>query len=689
MYTPTFGMGPPSTIPRPPSQQQQQPNHPQHHTPDHIHIHPHHPQRPQSQPQTPHHQHPHPPQVPGRPPSQAGPSHTPRSLQPPLPPVGLTAVGRIPQGQQPPHLAPRPPTAGSNAPAAGPGAGPAHPPAGPDPPSTSAASSIPRPPQMLNGMGVGSGAGLTRLLQFSGVLSAESNKTQKLQWAWWNELVKEYFTPKAVMKLTLWKDNQRNEAKPFEIGIPILPRFFLVTTQSGVKSMTLSLDGARERTFGQGHSVVECVAAVWTYKYTNGYTVTLRGPLTAHVIVAATQPPPSSTSGPSTSSNTQQPAYTLKFEEFQFDANFHDKCIALDAIQGNRTIEPPKGPMTPPSPLPPGASQADWDRRWEETRRWEEPRMTIEHASLPGEPVNAFGIPQATMRCLELAESVSAMAELIGFARETDLGPLDALKNFAQRIRESQHGLQPHLQHQQPGQPPQPNHQQQQHLVNGALTPFQSYPHTPSTLYSSASPSITHPAPPGPPSSMNSPQNTSSSSTNSPEKHPKSIPGQQQQGPPGSGPGPAPGQMQSHLQQHLQQQLQAQMQIPPPPPPGQGQGPSSSRGPTPLHTPLQNPMQNPMQQQAPTPGGPGAGGQGGPGQGGVSSPAVSSGGTHNTPAMSNASLKRKQVGGDAASPTMGPGGADGQGGQGAAGQPAKGAARQPRKRGRTGTTGAG
>lgn len=38
---------------------------------------------------------------------------------------------------------------------------------------------------------------------------------QKLQLSWWNDLIKEYFTPKAVMKLTLWKDNQRNEAKPF------------------------------------------------------------------------------------------------------------------------------------------------------------------------------------------------------------------------------------------------------------------------------------------------------------------------------------------------------------------------------------------------------------------------------------------------------------------------------------------
>ena len=37
--------------------------------------------------------------------------------------------------------------------------------------------------------------------------------------------------------------------------------------------MSLSLDGARERSIATGHCIVECVAAVWTYRYTNGYTV--------------------------------------------------------------------------------------------------------------------------------------------------------------------------------------------------------------------------------------------------------------------------------------------------------------------------------------------------------------------------------------------------------------------------------
>jgi len=74
------------------------------------------------------------------------------------------------------------------------------------------------------------GQGIIRLLQFSGALSSDNRNVsgsarvvlgarltnnQKLGLMFWENLVKDYFTPKAILKYTLWKDNQRNEAKPF------------------------------------------------------------------------------------------------------------------------------------------------------------------------------------------------------------------------------------------------------------------------------------------------------------------------------------------------------------------------------------------------------------------------------------------------------------------------------------------
>lgn len=188
--------------------------------------------------------------------------------------------------------------------------------------------------------------------------------------------------------------------------------------------MSITLDSARERIHPTGHMVVECLGASWTYRYRNGYTVTLRGPLTAHVIATSRTPP---------GSNANDIMY--RFGEIQFDANYHDKYIALESILGARSIEnlPPLTPlmMTASSPSVQAAvvgngpaNQSQSSQFADDERRWEEPRVLIDHASLPGEPVNAFGIPQATMRCLELAESVTSMAELIQFAKESPHGPL-------------------------------------------------------------------------------------------------------------------------------------------------------------------------------------------------------------------------------------------------------------------------
>ena len=129
--------------------------------------------------------------------------------------------------------------------------------------------------------------------------------------------------------------------------------------------MSISLDGARER-LAQGFQhpgfLVDCSEAVWTYRYENGYIVTLRGALFAHLTV---QPPPAA-GLPS----------VLRFETLTFDAKIHEKAIRLDAIvrSGDPTKSPPK----------------------------DDGKITLDRA-IPAEPVNAFGIPQATMRCLEVS----------------------------------------------------------------------------------------------------------------------------------------------------------------------------------------------------------------------------------------------------------------------------------------------
>lgn len=322
--------------------------------------------------------------------------------------------------------------------------------------------SIPRP---IESLPIGDGQGLIKLLAFSGVIASEN--TGKLSLAWWNSLVKEYFTPKASFRLTLWKDNEQSEAKPFEIGVPVLPRFFLITTQSGVKSMSLTLDGARERIWSQGHSVVECVTAAWTWRYNNGHSVTLRGPLTAHLILCSPGPP--SVSGQPAVPPLPAAPFVIKIDQLQFDATHYEKFIAVDCIQGIRTPvqSSPSMSSTTASNHSSTTMESTPAALEDERKQWDDPRVTIKDGSLPGEPVNAFGIPQATMRCLELAESVASMGDLIAFSAEFGLGPQDALKRFSANLKDKfphmaiyaqqlavQHAAQMAQQAQQQGQQP-------------------------------------------------------------------------------------------------------------------------------------------------------------------------------------------------------------------------------------------
>ncbi|KAF8169492.1 LIM-domain binding protein-domain-containing protein [Pholiota molesta] len=420
-------------------------------------------------------------------------------------------------------------------------------------------------------VGVGMGQGVIRLLQFSGILSNEMKP--KLQLHWWGDLVKEYFTPKAVMKLTLWRDSKRNEAKPFEIGVPILPRFFLVTTQSGVKSMSFTIDGARERTFGQNHSVVECVSAVWTYRYTNGYTVTLRGPLTVHVIVGI---------GPG--------GTTLKFEDFQFDANLHDKFVAIDAILGTRAAESTEqriASMHAAAGMQGGAGRRAWTVRRGHTA-WRAGECVWDPAS--HDAVSGAGGER------ELD------GDLIAFAHEHKMGPKDSLKVMAQQIRDNGYNGQA-----PPGAggPPAPssgppNSASANPGTNTSLgASFSTYqppgPSPSGTLYSSAPPSL------GELAGKAAQNNTAAAAT-------RSIAAAGRRAPAGERVGVWAA---------------------------AGAGPARSVGIV---------------------------------------AAISSGGTTNTPALSNTSLKRKQAG-DASSPTVGN-----------PDQPTK---RVPRKRVRAGTNGAG
>jgi hypothetical protein len=176
-----------------------------------------------------------------------------------------------------------------------------------------------------------------------------------------------------------------------ELSSTILARYLLVTHQSGAKAMSFSFDSLAERPGdGQGRVLLDC-AAVWTHRYENGYVVALRGALAVQLVLVATP--------------QAQPVWRI--ESFVFDSTTHDKYIQVDSVLGPagpvmRGLGAPRPPPltngnggTPQMPPPPyeaeGPQHVPVDGR-----------IKIEQAWVPADPCNGFGIPQATMRCLEV-----------------------------------------------------------------------------------------------------------------------------------------------------------------------------------------------------------------------------------------------------------------------------------------------
>ena len=203
--------------------------------------------------------------------------------------------------------------------------------------------------------------------------------------------------------------------KSIDVSMPVFARFFLLSIESGVTSMSLNVDGAKERPLPQApHYVsIDCSNASWTFNYTTGYIVTLKGPLSA---VVTMQPP--------MAGQPQTPVSPLsvlpKIEHLSFDAQKVTKAINVNSIIGQRAKDPVRRRIKTESSSRPGSSaglgggnrgfnalgssssESTPKSEENEERTTGELMLEIADASIPIEPVNAFGIPQASMRCLEV-----------------------------------------------------------------------------------------------------------------------------------------------------------------------------------------------------------------------------------------------------------------------------------------------
>jgi hypothetical protein len=174
-----------------------------------------------------------------------------------------------------------------------------------------------------------------------------------------------------------------------EIVPNVIAMLLLSSCQSGVSSVSLMLDGARERSVNLGTSIIESPTAQWVWRYYDGHVITLCGTFSCQL---------SAYSVPSDGL-----PYTLKIDSMSFDSTWHERMIILDAIHGTRGVENIQKTPTTIHGSPDNLSSSSTKSENHDWSPFEaEPRVAIDHAVLPAEPINAFGIPQASMRCLEV-----------------------------------------------------------------------------------------------------------------------------------------------------------------------------------------------------------------------------------------------------------------------------------------------
>ncbi|OLL24688.1 Adhesion defective protein 1, partial [Neolecta irregularis DAH-3] len=258
-------------------------------------------------------------------------------------------------------------------------------------------------------------SGVLRLHQFGEALSGCREHRHNI--AYWKKVIGDYFMDNAVMRYTSYHSTTKDQ-RLFEIPSGILPRYFLMNHESGIRQMQLLLDGPRDFMLPTGMLLVECPRASIIYWFENGIQVTVAGHLRVFYLPGV-----------------------MRIDTFDFLTQSHFELI-------------PRNILCKPSPVPTSVESSPTPST--NTRRHSQ---VSEEIRIPESLVNDFGITPKAMRCLEIVESLSYMRELMSFSASQDAAPTTSLRNFASSLQMSMHGLgqngsspsapspSPHLQH--------------------------------------------------------------------------------------------------------------------------------------------------------------------------------------------------------------------------------------------------
>lgn len=331
-----------------------------------------------------------------------------------------------------------------------------------------------------------SDAGLMRLYKFFDRVSRIGRQEDPMNYI--RQLISDFFTDTANFKISLW-DQKTEHNKSFDIPVSALGRFFYIFFDAGAVSMTPILDNPVELALysppsknAEGRHIhvgyaLDCEDCTWSIKYREGIKVDIAGKMSANMYKCNI--PIQTHEG-----GAMLMKEVLKLDSFEFIGTSHVEWISRTALVTetiDRLISPPPNPSSLPDPLiplpsttsdsnnpTPSPKPTNSKRRQsgsaaarkrslalaEEERKMAEAQQAVavaaaaaaaaaaiktvkwESQRVPISPVGSFGIPEKSMRCLELIESVAQLAPLMCFGVANNLSPLESLRQYTEQYRQ-------------------------------------------------------------------------------------------------------------------------------------------------------------------------------------------------------------------------------------------------------------
>jgi len=209
--------------------------------------------------------------------------------------------------------------------------------------------------------------------------------------------VDEFFFNRATYKYIVWlTDHDTRSFQLFQLGTETLPRFYNVIYSSCISSVYYVLENPREYCLDSRTYLLFSPKTRVEYKYENGCRVITKGFLRVTF------------------------SDELKIILWEFEAKCHEEYLPTSIFRDKRVKRQQRtslnlNPQENTTPCTPSGGEISLD-------------------SLPKSHVNQFGLPPPVMRCFEITEVINYMKDLIDFAMERNLAPLESLELYHKEI---------------------------------------------------------------------------------------------------------------------------------------------------------------------------------------------------------------------------------------------------------------